>query len=84
MLQGRAVERGGERRAHRLECRDDAFDGLAISRVGHRLAVAAMAAVGQLGEHDDRFGAGAARNGERARDGPMLDAGFEDERHWVE
>ena len=73
VLQRLAIEAARDVGGLRLDRGDDALDGLAIARIGHAFAAAAMAAVGQLGDHDDRLGLGAAADREGAGDRPALD-----------
>ena len=62
MARGLRLDRGG-----------DAFDALAVARIGHALAAAAVASVRQLRHDDGRLGLGAAADGETARDRPAFD-----------
>jgi len=78
-LQAFAIKPASNVRGHRLDRGRHALDRLAVARIGHAFAPPAMAAVGQLGDHDDGFGLGAAADGERAGDRPALDADGEGE-----
>jgi len=71
-LQAFAIKPAGNVRGHRLDRGRHALDRLAVARIGHAFAPPAMAAVGELGDHDHGFGLGAAADGERAGDRPAL------------
>ncbi len=71
-LQALAIKPAGNVRGHRLDRRRHALDRLAVARIGHALAPAAMGAVGEFRDHDDGFGLGAAADGKRAGDRPAL------------
>src|SRR5690348_6341446 len=73
-LQAIAIEPALHRAAHRCERRDNAVRRLAIARVRHTLAAAAMRAVVKLGHHHDRLSLAAAADGKRAGERPAFDA----------
>ena len=59
-LQRRAVEAVRDIGAHRLDRRRNGVDGLAVARIRHAFAAAAMRPVEQFGYHDHRLGLGTA------------------------
>jgi hypothetical protein len=63
----------GDVRCHSLDRGRHPLDRFAVARIGHAFAAPAKDPVGQLGEHDDGFGLGAAADGEGPRDRPALD-----------
>ena len=74
LLQRRAVEAEGQPVGDGAERGHHACDGLAVARVGHAFAAAAVAAVAQLGDHHLRLGLGAAADREGAGDRPAFGA----------
>jgi hypothetical protein len=73
LLERNAIEPARDLRAERHDALGDAFERLAIARIGHALAAAAVFAIGKLRDHDRRFGLGAAADCKRADNRPALD-----------
>src|SRR5262245_5343174 len=68
----RPVCTGGNCAGASLDCSNHVFDGLAITRVGHAFATAAVPAVAHRGDHHHRLVLRAPRDGETASDRPSL------------
>ena len=73
LLEPVAIEPARDLRTERHDALGDAFERLAIARIGHALAAAAVFAIGELRDHDRRFGFGTAADRKRAGNRPALD-----------
>ena len=63
-LQALAINAVRDRPGHGLDRGRHALDRLAVARIGHAFAAAAMTTVVELGDHDHGLGLGAAADGE--------------------
>ncbi len=80
LLQAAAIEPACDLAGQRRDGLGDAIDGLAIARIGHAFAAAAVVPVAELGDHDRSLRLGAPADREAAGDRPVLDAHCERDR----